>query len=92
VFGVTAAAALVMHRRGVKFWEGIFGPLIVVNLAFGFFIANVSIGGHIGGLVAGTLTAEAMLRARRLELPLLGYVGAAAVAVASVGLSLAVVR
>jgi len=92
VFGVTAAAALVMHRRGVKFWEGIFGPLIVVNLAFGFFIANVSIGGHLGGLVAGTLTAEAMLRARRFELPLLGYVGAAAVAVASVGLSLAVVR
>jgi membrane associated rhomboid family serine protease len=92
VFGVTAAAALVMQRRGVKFWEGIFGPLILVNLALGFFISNVSIGGHLGGMVAGGLTAEAMIRARKLEMPGLGYVGAAVVGLVSVGLAFAVVR
>ena len=92
IFGVTAAAALVMQRRGVRFWEGIFGPLIIVNLAFGFFIANVSIGGHIGGMIAGGLTAEAMIRARKINQPALGYLAAAFIAGAAVLLAFAVVQ
>ena len=48
-----------------------------MNLAFGFFIANISIGGHIGGMVAGGLTAEAMIRARKINHPALGYLAAA---------------
>ena len=43
-------------------------------------------------LVAGALTAEGMLPARKLGRPMLGYVGAAAVGLASVGLAFAVVR
>jgi membrane associated rhomboid family serine protease len=91
VFGVAAAAALVLHRQGIRFWDSGIGPLLVINLALGLFVSNISLGGHIGGLVAGALTAEAMLRARRLGLPALGYIGAAIVAVASVGLAFAVV-
>jgi hypothetical protein len=53
-------------------------------------VSNISLGGHIGGLVAGALTAEGMLRARKVEMPFLGYVGAAIIAVVSVGLALAV--
>ena len=44
-----------------------------------FAISNVSIGGHIGGLVAGLLASESMLQARRLRQLWLGYVGTALV-------------
>ena len=67
VFGVAAAAALVLHRQGIRFWDAGFGPLLLINLALGLFVSNISLGGHIGGLVAGALTAEGMLQARKLE-------------------------
>jgi membrane associated rhomboid family serine protease len=92
VFGVAAAATLVMHRQGVRFWDTGFGPLLVINLALGLFLPGISIGGHIGGLVAGTVAAEAMLQARKTEQPALGYVGAAFVGAASVLLAFAVAR
>jgi membrane associated rhomboid family serine protease len=77
VFGVAAAATLAMHRQGVSFWQTGFGPLLVVNLALSFVIANVSVGGHIGGLIGGALVAEGMLQSRRVGQPWLGYVVAA---------------
>jgi hypothetical protein len=92
VFGVAAAATLVLHRQGIRFWDAGFGPLLLINLALGLFVSNISLGGHIGGLVAGALTAEGMVQARKLEMPRLGYVGAAIVGIASVGLAFAVVR
>jgi membrane associated rhomboid family serine protease len=92
VFGVAAAATLVLHRRGIRFWDTPFGPLIVINLLIDYFIPGISIGGHIGGMIAGVLTAEAMLRARKIGIPLLGYLGALIVGVGSVGLALAVAR
>lgn len=90
IFGVAAAATLVMHRRGVRFWDTGFGPLLVLNLGFDLFEPNISIGGHIGGLIAGAIMAELMMQARKAEMPFLGYVGAAFVAVVSVGLAFAV--
>ena len=92
VFGVAAAATLVLSRRGIRFWDTPFGPLIVINLVIDFFIPGISIGGHIGGMIAGGLTAEAMLRARKMDMPVLGYVGAAIIGVVSVGLAFAVAR
>jgi len=89
VFGVAAAATLVMSRRGVRFWDTGFGPLLALNLALGFFQPHISIGGHIGGLLAGGLTAELMIRARKVEMPALGYVGAGAVALLSVAIAIA---
>jgi membrane associated rhomboid family serine protease len=93
VFGVGAAATIVMQRRGVRFWDTGFGPLLGINLLLGFFpsfIPNVSVGGHIGGLIGGALATEAMLQARRAEQPWLGYAGAIFVGAASVLLALAV--
>jgi membrane associated rhomboid family serine protease len=89
IFGVAAAATLVMHRRGVRFWDTGFGPLLLLNLGLGFLEPNISIGGHIGGLIAGALTAEIMLRARKLEMPALGYLGAAVVGAAAIAISFA---
>ena len=79
VFGVAAAATLALHRRGASFWQTGFGPLLLVNLGLSFVLPRVSIGGHIGGLIAGLLAAEAMLQARRAGQPLLGIAGAFAV-------------
>jgi membrane associated rhomboid family serine protease len=89
IFGVAAAATLVMHRRGVRFWDTGFGPLLVLNLALNLFEPNISIGGHVGGIIAGALTAELMMQARKAEMPALGYVGAALIGVASVGIAFA---
>jgi membrane associated rhomboid family serine protease len=91
VFGVAAAATLVMYRQGVRFWETGFGPLLVINLVLNFTImSGVSIGGHIGGLIGGALAAEAMIQARKANQPMLGYVGAAFVGAASVLIALSV--
>jgi membrane associated rhomboid family serine protease len=91
VFGLAAAATLVMQRQGMRFWDTGFGPLLLINFGLGFFVANVSIGGHLGGLIGGLLATEAMIQARKLGQPWLGWVGAAFVGVASIGLAYAVI-
>ena len=90
VFGVAAAAALVMHRRGVRFWDTGFGPLLIINLVYSFVVPGISIGAHIGGIIGGVLATEAMLQARKTGNVVLGYLGAIFVGVASVMLAFAV--
>ena len=91
MFGVAAAATLVMHRQGVRFWDTGFGPLIVINLVLDLLHDRTcrsprTSAASIGGLLA----TEAMMQARKAEQPALGYVGAAFVGVASFLLALAV--
>jgi membrane associated rhomboid family serine protease len=52
IFGILGAA-LVLERQGSYVLGGSAMGLIVINLALGFFLSNVSIGGHIGGLIGG---------------------------------------
>jgi membrane associated rhomboid family serine protease len=88
VFGLAAAATLALSRQGVRFSQTTWGPLIVINFALGFVISNVSIGGHIGGLVAGLLATESMLQARRIRKPWLGVVGAVVVGALAISVAL----
>jgi membrane associated rhomboid family serine protease len=88
VFGVAAAATLMMHRRGVGFMQTGFGPLLLLNLLLGLFMKNISMGGHIGGLIGGALATEAMLQARRINQPRFGIVAALFVGVAAFLLAL----
>lgn len=90
VFGVAAAATIVMQRQGVRFWDTGFGPLLVINLVYDYFQPGISIAAHIGGAIGGLLAAEVMMQARRRGRPELGIVGAVAVGVAAVVLCLAV--
>ena len=66
VFGLAAAATLAAVASGrAGSGQTTWGPLIVINFLLGFLLADVSIGGHLGGIVAGVLATEAMLQGRR---------------------------
>jgi membrane associated rhomboid family serine protease len=53
VFGLMGAAVIGLRNRGVNPWRTDIGTLVLLNLAITFFIPNISVGGHIGGLLAG---------------------------------------
>src|SRR5215213_8877482 len=73
VFGLMGAAFVLQRARGIDPMASGIGPIILINLALGFVIPNVSIGGHIGGLVGGAIAAFAMdrlgARSRGILLP-----------------------
>jgi membrane associated rhomboid family serine protease len=70
VFGLMGAAAVVARNRGINLMESGLGIWIGLNLLITFTIPNISIGGHIGGLVGGSAAAFVFLELReRLRLP-----------------------
>jgi membrane associated rhomboid family serine protease len=56
VFGLMGAAILVMRRRGMGLMESGLGLWLGLNLLITFTYSGISIGGHIGGLLAGIVT------------------------------------
>jgi membrane associated rhomboid family serine protease len=52
-FGLLAAGILAMRSRGIDPMQSGLGMTLVLNLGITFLIPGISIGGHIGGLVAG---------------------------------------
>ena len=75
VFGLMGAAVVVMRNRGVNPMESGLGLWIGLNLLITFTIPNISIGGHIGGLLGGALAAFVMFDLRdRVRLPELATV------------------
>jgi membrane associated rhomboid family serine protease len=87
VFGLMAAAFVFQRARGVDPWRSGLGPVILFNLALPFVFPNlnISIGGHVGGLVGGAVAALAMewlsTRRRGDLFPVLACVIVGAVAV-----------
>jgi membrane associated rhomboid family serine protease len=91
VFGVGAAATVVMTRRGIRFWDTGFGPLLLINFFFGFFLTGISIGAHLGGMIGGAIIGFAMIESSRSRYgPAIGYLVAFLVAGASFAAALAV--
>jgi membrane associated rhomboid family serine protease len=75
IFGMLGAG-LILEWRATGSLAGNYLMLIVVNLAFTFAVPNISIGGHIGGLIGGALGVLALTflpRIRRVD-----YAGIAA--------------
>jgi membrane associated rhomboid family serine protease len=97
VFGLMAAAFVMQRARGIDPMQSGIGPVILLNLGITFVVPNISIGGHVGGLVAGAIVAFLVDRAdSRSRSPVLALgacvlVGLActAIAVAAAGQSVA---
>ena len=57
IFGLMAATFVAMRHAGINPMESGLGFWILLNLLITFTIPNISIGGHIGGLVGGAVAA-----------------------------------
>jgi membrane associated rhomboid family serine protease len=57
IFGLMSAAVIVLRNRGISPMESGLGLWIGLNLLLTFTIPNISIGGHVGGLIGGALAA-----------------------------------
>jgi membrane associated rhomboid family serine protease len=53
VFALMGAAVVGLRNRGVNPWRTDIGTLVLLNLGITFFLPGISVGGHIGGLLAG---------------------------------------
>jgi membrane associated rhomboid family serine protease len=93
VFGLMGAAIVVMRHRGIDPMSSGLPLWLGINLVLTFTIPNISVGGHIGGLIGGALTALVLFEApARLRLPAIGAnLLAGALGVAAVVGSIAVV-
>jgi membrane associated rhomboid family serine protease len=70
IFGLMAAAAIAMRSRGIGIMESGLGIWIGLNLVITFAVPNISIGGHIGGLIGGGICALLLFDLRdRVRLP-----------------------
>ena len=88
IYGIMGAL-LVLEYRATGSFAGQAMGLIVLNLALTFAIPNISIGGHLGGLVGGILATFALshfreARARSLGPALVGLIAVASLVVAYV--------
>jgi membrane associated rhomboid family serine protease len=88
IFGILGAAFILERQRSYVLGGGAL-TVIVINLIFSFTVANISVGGHIGGLIGGALCMLALSRFGRGHgaygrLGVAGIGGVVAVAVASV--------
>lgn len=85
-FGVLGALIVVAHARRISIWQSGLGLTLLINIIFSLSVRDVSIGGHLGGFVAGVITGELIVELgerRRMEgAALLGCALVAALSVA----------
>jgi membrane associated rhomboid family serine protease len=55
IFGVFGALLVIARSRGVSIWQSGLGLTLIINLAFTLSVKGISIGAHIGGLIAGVI-------------------------------------
>ena len=96
VFGILGAG-LVLERSGINVFGGAALMVVLLNVALSFAIAQISLGGHLGGLAGGMLAILALTRFGRGHaaygrLGPVGVGGLVAVALASVAIAYARVR
>ena len=89
VFGLAAAATLAVARaRASGSAQTTWGPLIVINFLLGFFVSDVSIGGHIGGSSPACSRPKRCCRRRGRDSAGSGYAGVVLVGVAAISVAL----
>lgn len=65
IFGLMAAVLVVARGRGMEQIATQFGLFIVLNLVLTFSISNISVGGHLGGLIGGGVAALLLVGVER---------------------------
>ena len=65
IFGIFGAAFVIARGRGVDAVASSIGVILVLNLAISIGSPEISLGGHLGGLVAGVISAFAILAGER---------------------------
>ena len=83
IFGIMGSL-LVLEYVATGTFAGQAMALIVLNLALTFTIPNISVGGHLGGLVGGVLATFALVQFRHADQRWIGPALVVAIAVASV--------
>lgn len=79
VFGLMSAIFVLLKRLNLSVAPIL--PVIVINVVFTFVISNISVAGHLGGLVVGAVVAAVLAYAPRERRNLVQGVGLAAVLV-----------
>jgi membrane associated rhomboid family serine protease len=92
VFGVMGAAAVEMRARQIPIMQSGVGTLILLNLVISFTLPGISWGGHVGGLIGGTVAALVIQYGDRRRAQALALVGCAVIAAASVAACLATAK
>jgi membrane associated rhomboid family serine protease len=92
LFGLFAAGFMGSRARNIPFGASGWGPTLLINMVFTFSISGISIGGHLGGAVAGAACGAVLLGRRSLigtkqardrqDITVLVAVGAVAIALA----------
>ncbi|WP_205697366.1 rhomboid family intramembrane serine protease [Conexibacter sp. SYSU D00693] len=91
VFGLAGAMLIEYRRLGIDPLRSDIGGLILFNMALSLLPGfNVSIGGHLGGLVGGIAAMWAIDQGMQRRQPWIGYAGCLLVAAAAVAGSLAI--
>ncbi len=65
IFGLFGATFVIARGRGVDAVAGTIGVILLLNLAISFGSPDISLGGHLGGLVAGVICALAIIAGDR---------------------------
>jgi membrane associated rhomboid family serine protease len=90
-FGVLGALIVVSHYRGISIWQSGLGLTLIINIVFSLSIAGISIGGHLGGVVAGGICGWLIVQlGERRQMPQLAIAACVGVAVLCVVGALAV--
>jgi len=93
VFGLLGATAIGIWQQGINPFRTQIGTLLLINLGLTFFVGGISIGGHIGGLVAGTICGFVMMAPGYKAFPAWSrYATPAVVGLAAVAISFVVAR
>lgn len=85
VFGLMGAAVVEMRARGIDPMQTGIGTLLLLNLVITFLPGfNISVGGHVGGLIGGVVAAYALTLGERQRSQALGIAACVAIAVVAV--------
>ena len=91
LFGLLGALIVIAHYRRISIWQSGLGLTLVINIVFSLTINGVSIGGHLGGVVAGAICGGLymeLVERRRMQAAFL--VGCAVVGVVAIFAAIAV--